>query len=50
MTRKPSVEDLGIEVDAQQWRRSGEGEGSLEIAFVPGAGRGGRVGADAGDG
>jgi hypothetical protein len=35
MTRKPSVEDLGIEVDAQQWRRSGEGEGSIEIAFVP---------------
>ncbi|HEY5353019.1 MAG TPA: DUF397 domain-containing protein [Streptosporangiaceae bacterium] len=38
MARKPSVEDLGIEVDAQQWRRSGEGEGSIEIAFVPGDG------------
>jgi len=38
MTRKPSVEDLGIEVDAQQWRRSGDGEGAIEIAFVPGAG------------
>ncbi len=38
MSKKPSVQDLGIEVDAQQWRRSGDGEGSIEIAFVPGAG------------
>jgi hypothetical protein len=38
MTGKPTVEDLGIEVDAQQWQRSGDGEGSLEVAFVPGAG------------
>ena len=37
MTGKPTVEDLGIEVDAQQWQRSGDGEGSLEVAFVPGA-------------
>ncbi|HZC64608.1 MAG TPA: DUF397 domain-containing protein [Streptosporangiaceae bacterium] len=38
MSKKPSVQDLGIEVDAQQWRRSGDGEGSIEIAFAPGAG------------
>ena len=38
MTGKPTVEDLGIEVDAQQWQRSGDGEGSIEVAFVPGAG------------
>ena len=38
MNKKPSVQDLGIEVDAQQWRRSGDGDGSIEIAFVPGAG------------
>jgi Domain of unknown function (DUF397) len=37
MTGKPTVEDLGIEVDAQEWQRSGDGEGSLEVAFVPGA-------------
>ena len=37
MSKKPSVQDLGIKVDAQQWRRSGDGEGSIEIAFVPGA-------------
>ena len=38
MSKKPSVQDLGIEVDAQQWQRSGDGKGSIEIAFVPGAG------------
>ena len=37
MTGKPTVEDLGIEVDAQRWQRSGDGDGSLEVAFVPGA-------------
>ena len=37
MTGKPTVEDLGIEVDAQRWQRSGDGEGSIEVAFVPGA-------------
>jgi hypothetical protein len=43
MSKKPSVQDLGIEVDAQQWRRSGDGEGSIEIAFVPGAAGGDRA-------
>ncbi len=38
MSKKPSVQDLGIEVDAQQWQRSGDGEGSIEIAFVAGPG------------
>ncbi|HWG65334.1 MAG TPA: DUF397 domain-containing protein [Streptosporangiaceae bacterium] len=37
MSKKPTVEDLGIEVDAQQWRRSGEQAGSIEVAFVPAA-------------
>jgi hypothetical protein len=46
MTGKPTVEDLGIEVDAQRWQRSGDGEGSVEVAFVPGArGAGGAGGA-----
>ncbi len=34
---KPTVAALGIDLDAQDWRRSGEGEGALEIAFVGGA-------------
>ena len=35
MRRKPTVEDLGIEVDAQAWQRSGDRDGAIEIAFVP---------------
>jgi hypothetical protein len=35
---KPTVSDLGIDVDAQSWRRSGEGAGAIEIAFVTAAG------------
>lgn len=31
---KPTVRDLGIDVDAQAWRRSGDGDGAIEIAFV----------------
>jgi len=33
--RKPTVEDLSIEVDAQAWQRSGDRDGAIEIAFVP---------------
>lgn len=36
MVGKPTVEDLGIDVAAQDWRRSGVGEGSIEVAFVRG--------------
>ena len=31
---KPTVEELGIDVQAQDWQRSGGGAGSIEIAFV----------------
>jgi Domain of unknown function (DUF397) len=31
---KPTVENLGIDVAAQHWQRSGQGEGSIEIAVV----------------
>lgn len=31
---KPSVEELGIDPAAQNWRRSGEGPGAIEVAFV----------------
>jgi hypothetical protein len=35
---KPTVAALGIDAGAQDWQRSGEGEGAIEIAFVrPGA-------------
>jgi Domain of unknown function (DUF397) len=31
---KPTVAELGIDVEAQSWQRSGSGAGSLEIAFT----------------
>jgi hypothetical protein len=34
---KPTVAGLGIDLGAQDWRRSGDGEGAIEIAFVDGA-------------
>ena len=36
MTSKPTVENLGIDVAALSWQRSGDGEGAIEIAFVRG--------------
>lgn len=36
MTAKPTVDELGIDVTAQDWQRSGEGDGAVEIAFVGG--------------
>jgi hypothetical protein len=44
MVAKPTVEELGIDVSAQAWRRSGGGDGAIEIAFVRDAraGAGGR--------
>jgi hypothetical protein len=31
---KPTVEELGIDPDAQEWQRSGAGAGAIEIAFA----------------
>ena len=31
---KPTVADLGIDADAQQWRRSGAESQAIEVAFV----------------
>jgi Domain of unknown function (DUF397) len=31
---KPTVAGLGIDVGAQAWRRSGDGDGAVEIAFA----------------
>jgi hypothetical protein len=36
LTAKPTVSGLGIDLAAQAWRRSGHGDGSIEVAFVPG--------------
>lgn len=36
---KPTVEDLGIDPDAQTWRRSGDGPGGIEVAFVEALGQ-----------
>jgi hypothetical protein len=34
MTAKPTVEALGIDLSSQDWQRSGEGDGSIEVAFT----------------
>jgi hypothetical protein len=36
---KPTVFDLGIDLAAQAWQRSGQGDGAIEVAFArsPGA-------------
>jgi hypothetical protein len=37
---KPTPADLGIDLEAQEWLRSGTGDGSIELAFpvaAPGA-------------
>lgn len=31
---KPTVADLGVDVTAQRWQRSGDGPGAVEVAFV----------------
>jgi hypothetical protein len=31
---KPTVESLGIDVAAQDWQRSGSGDGVIEVALV----------------
>jgi hypothetical protein len=38
MTGKPTVGELGIDVTAQRWQRSGEGDGTIEVAMVSGPG------------
>jgi hypothetical protein len=34
VTKKPAVDALGIDLAAQPWQRSGEGDGAIEIAFT----------------
>jgi Domain of unknown function (DUF397) len=33
-TRKPTVAELGIDLEAQAWQRSGAGDGAIEVAFA----------------
>jgi hypothetical protein len=33
-TGKPTVAELGIDPAAQAWRRSGHGDGTIEVAFA----------------
>jgi Domain of unknown function (DUF397) len=37
VTGKPSVSELGIDLAAQVWRRSGRGDGAIEVAFTYGS-------------
>lgn len=41
---KPTVSELGIDLDAQAWRRSGHGDGAIEVAFASAAPAGGTWG------
>jgi Domain of unknown function (DUF397) len=34
---KPTVSELGIDLAAQAWQRSGQGDGALEVAFARGS-------------
>jgi Domain of unknown function (DUF397) len=34
MTGKPTVETLGIDTGGLRWQRSGEGDGTIEVAFT----------------
>ena len=34
MTGKPTVETLGIDTAVLSWQRSGEGDGTIEVAFT----------------
>jgi len=31
---KPTAAELGVDIEAQAWQRSGDGDGAIEIAFV----------------
>ena len=53
MIAKPTAEELGIDPDAQEWQRSGDGAGAIEVTFTgrapgvsrpSGAGEAGRAG------
>ncbi|HEY1626165.1 MAG TPA: DUF397 domain-containing protein [Streptosporangiaceae bacterium] len=51
MSAKPTVAELGIDLNAQAWQRSGTGDGAIEVAFarVPGPAGGAGEGDGSGD-
>jgi hypothetical protein len=36
VSAKPTVAELGIDVSSQDWQRSGDGDGAIEVAFIGG--------------
>jgi hypothetical protein len=44
VTRKPTVEELGLDLEGQKWQRSGDRDGAIEIALVPPAAAAGGAG------
>jgi len=48
MTAKPTVADLGVDLAALSWQRSGTGDGAIEVAFAR-AGVGGSEGPGKGE-
>jgi hypothetical protein len=36
VSAKPTVAKLGIDVSTQDWQRSSEGDGAIEVAFIGG--------------
>jgi len=40
---KPTVAELGIDLAAQAWHRSGNGDGAIEVAFAHAAARADRA-------
>ena len=33
-TKKPTLDDLGLDPDTLDWKRSGTAEGAIEVAFA----------------
>jgi Domain of unknown function (DUF397) len=36
VSAKPTVAELGIDISTQDWQRSSEGDGAIEVAFIGG--------------
>jgi len=43
VTAKPTVFELGIDLAAQAWQRSGQGDGAIEVAFARAPARGASI-------
>jgi hypothetical protein len=36
VSAKPTVAELGIDISTQDWQRSSDGDGAIEVAFIGG--------------